>query len=83
MFFDLLKIFFDLLSTRQSTLEAQKRLLVKQPQAELKKRVCLKKKRVLDNPQVFILTFHLNADCVNVDLHNRQMDRQPRATTIC
>ena len=41
MFFDLLKIFFDLLSTRQSTLEAQKRLYAKQPQAELKKRVCL------------------------------------------
>ena len=34
-------MFFDLLSTRLSTLEAQKRLHDKQPQAELKKRVCL------------------------------------------
>ena len=41
-------MFFDLLSTRLSTLEAQKRLHDKQPEAELKKRVCLyKKKRVL------------------------------------
>ena len=34
-------MFFDLLSTRLSTLEAQKRLRDEQPQAELKKRVCL------------------------------------------
>ena len=39
---------FDLLSTRLSTPEAQKQLHDKQPQAELKKRVCLWKKNVYD-----------------------------------
>ena len=42
-------MFFDLLSTRLSTLEAQKRLHDKQPEAELKKGCAYKKKRVLIN----------------------------------
>ena len=37
-------MFFDLFSTRLSTLEAQKRLRDKQPQAELKKKGVLIKK---------------------------------------
>ena len=37
-------MFFDLLSTRLSTLEAQKRLHDKQPEAELKKGCAYKKK---------------------------------------
>ena len=42
-------MFFDLLSTRLSTLEPQKRFRGKQPQAELKKKgVLMKKKHVLD-----------------------------------
>ena len=41
-------MFFDLLSTRLSTLEAQKRLHDNQPEAELKKKVCLCKKKRVD-----------------------------------
>ena len=37
---------FDLLSTRLSTLKTQKRLHDKQPQAELKKKMCAYKKNV-------------------------------------
>ena len=36
-----IQMFFDMLSTRLSTLEAQKPFLDQQPQAELKKRGCL------------------------------------------
>ena len=39
-------MFFDLLSTRLSTLEAQKRFRGKQPQAELKKGCAYKEKNV-------------------------------------
>ena len=46
LFFFHVQMFFDLLSTRLSTLEAQKRLQDKQPQAELKKGCAYKVKYV-------------------------------------